>query len=81
MRQYNVGYPMERMTIDVSKTRTTPRRPQLDWMVEHANRTIQNMIASYISKISGISNLDCKRDLTPNYRGLEMINDCDWLLK
>ena len=33
----------------INKTRTTPRRPQSDGMVERANRTIQNLIASYIS--------------------------------
>ena len=33
----------------IDKTRTTPRRPQSDGMVERANRSIQNMIASYIS--------------------------------
>ena len=31
------------------KTRTTVRRPQSDGMVERANRSIQNMISSYIS--------------------------------
>lgn len=35
--------------LGINKTRTTPRRPQSDGMVERANRTIQNMIASYIS--------------------------------
>ena len=35
--------------LGIDKTRTTARRPQSDGMVERANRTIQNMIASYIS--------------------------------
>lgn len=35
--------------LGIDKTRTTIRRPQSDGMVERANRTIQNMIASYIS--------------------------------
>ena len=35
--------------LGIEKTRTTARRPQNDGMVEHANRTIQNMIASYVS--------------------------------
>ena len=35
--------------LGIDKTRTTPRRSQSDWMVERANRTIQSMIASYIS--------------------------------
>ena len=33
----------------IDKTRTTVRRPQSDGMVERANRSIQNMISSYIS--------------------------------
>ena len=33
----------------IDKTRTTPRRPQSGGIVERANRTIQSMIASYIS--------------------------------
>ena len=33
----------------INKTRTTVRRPQSDGMVERANRSIQNMISSYIS--------------------------------
>lgn len=35
--------------LGIDKTRTTVRRPQSDGMVERANRSIQNMIASYIS--------------------------------
>ena len=35
--------------LGIDKTRTTVRRPQSDGMVERANRTIQNMIASYVS--------------------------------
>ena len=35
--------------LGINKTRTTVRRPQSDGMVERANRSIQNMIASYIS--------------------------------
>ena len=35
--------------LGIEKTRTTARRPQSDGMVERANRTIQNMIASYVS--------------------------------
>ena len=35
--------------LGINKTRTTLRRPQSDGMVERANRSIQNMIASYIS--------------------------------
>ena len=35
--------------LGIDKTRTTIRRPQSDGMVERANRTMQNMIASYIS--------------------------------
>ena len=35
--------------LGIDTTLTTPRRPQSDGMVERANRTIQNMIASYIS--------------------------------
>ena len=35
--------------LGIDKTRTTARRPQIDGMVEQANRTFQNMIASYIS--------------------------------
>ena len=35
--------------LGIDKTRTTPRRPQSDGMVERANRTIQSIIASYIS--------------------------------
>ena len=35
--------------LGIQKTRTTARRPQSDGMVERANRTIQNMIASYVS--------------------------------
>ena len=33
----------------IDKTRTTSRRPQSDGMVERANRTVQKMIASYVS--------------------------------
>ena len=33
----------------INKTRTTIRRPQSDGMVGRANRSIQNMISSYIS--------------------------------
>ena len=35
--------------LGINKTRTTVRRPQSDGMVERANRSIQNMIAPYIS--------------------------------
>ena len=35
--------------LGIDKTRTTVRRPQSDGMVERANRSIQNMISSYIS--------------------------------
>ena len=35
--------------LGIEKTRTTARRPQSDGMVEHVNRTIQNMNASYVS--------------------------------
>ena len=35
--------------LGIYKTRTTVRRPQSDGMVERANRSIQNMISSYIS--------------------------------
>ena len=35
--------------LGIEKTRTTARRPQSDGMVDRANRTIQNMIASYVS--------------------------------
>ena len=35
--------------LGIDKTRTSIRRPQSDGMVERANRSIQNMIASYIS--------------------------------
>ena len=35
--------------LGIEKTRTMARRPQSDEMVERANRTIQNMIASYAS--------------------------------
>ena len=35
--------------LGINKTITTVRRPQSDGMVERANRSIQNMIASYIS--------------------------------
>ena len=35
--------------LGINKTRTTVRRPQSDGMVERANRSIQNMISSYIS--------------------------------
>ena len=35
--------------LGIEKTRTTARKPQSDGMVERANRTIQNMIASYVS--------------------------------
>ena len=33
----------------IDKTRTTVRRPQSDGMVERANRSIQNIISSYLS--------------------------------
>ena len=35
--------------LGIDKTRTTVRRPQSDGMVERANRSIQNMMSSYIS--------------------------------
>ena len=35
--------------LGIDKTRTTVRRPQSEGMVERANRSIQNMISSYIS--------------------------------
>ncbi|MCG8078588.1 MAG: DDE-type integrase/transposase/recombinase, partial [Candidatus Thiodiazotropha taylori] len=35
--------------LGIDKTRTTVRRPQSDGMVERLNRSIQNMISSYIS--------------------------------
>lgn len=35
--------------LGIYKTRTTIRRSQSDGMVERANRSIQNMISSYIS--------------------------------
>ena len=35
--------------LGIDKTRTSIRRPQSDGMVERANRSIQNMIVSYIS--------------------------------
>lgn len=35
--------------LGINKTRTTPKRPQSDGMIERAQRTIQNMITSYIS--------------------------------
>ena len=35
--------------LGIDKTRTFVRRPQSDGMGERANRTIQNMIASYVS--------------------------------
>ena len=34
--------------LGINKTRTTVRRPQSDGMVERTNRSIQNMISSYI---------------------------------
>lgn len=37
------------MLLGINKTRTSIRRPQSDGLVERANRSIQNMIASYIS--------------------------------
>lgn len=34
----------------IEKTRTTPYRPQSDGLVERANRTIENMLASFVSQ-------------------------------
>lgn len=33
----------------ITKTRTTPLRPQSDGMVERANRTIENMLTAFVS--------------------------------
>lgn len=35
--------------LGITKTRTTPLRPQSDGMVERANRTIENMLAAFVS--------------------------------
>lgn len=34
----------------IEKTRTNPYRPQLDGLVERANRTIETMLASFVSQ-------------------------------
>lgn len=36
--------------LGIDKTRTTPYRPQSDGMIERANRTIENMLATFVSK-------------------------------
>ena len=36
--------------LGIEKTRTSPYRPQSDGMVERANRTIENMLASFVSQ-------------------------------
>ena len=36
--------------LGIEKTRTTPYRPQSDGLVERANRTIENMLASFVSQ-------------------------------
>lgn len=35
--------------LGIDKTRTTPYRPQSDGMIERANRTIENMLATFVS--------------------------------
>lgn len=36
--------------LGITKTRTTPLRPQSDGMVERANRTIENMLTAFVSE-------------------------------
>ena len=36
--------------LGIQKTRTTPLHPQSDGMVERGNRTINNMIAAFVSE-------------------------------